>query len=82
MEAIAANGDRIPGFFIFKGVRFNENYIAHCEKGAVMSIQENGWIDADLAVGYLDHLAKDIPGGVGQDRPKLLILDPHSTHMN
>jgi hypothetical protein len=61
-------------------VRFKENYIAHCEKGAVMLVQENGWIDADLAVRYLDHLAKNIPGGVGQDRPKLLILDSHSTH--
>jgi hypothetical protein len=82
MEAIAANGDRVPGFFIFKGVRFNENFIAHCEEGAVMSVQENGWIDGDLAVEYLDHLAKNIPGGIGQDKPKLIILDPHMTHVN
>lgn len=82
MEALSAAGDRLAGYYIFKGQRYNGNYIAGCEEGAAMSMQENGWIDKDLAVGYLDHLARNIPGGVGKDKPKLLILDPHTTHVN
>jgi hypothetical protein len=82
VEAVSAACDRLPGYYIFKGQRYNGNYIAGCEEGAAMSMQENGWIDKDLAVGYVDHLARNIPGGVGKDKTKLLILDPHTTHVN
>lgn len=77
METVCADGSRLPGYFIFKGSRFSENYIVNCEEGAAMSVQENGWIDQDLAVGFLDHMRKHLGPG-----KKLLILDPHATHVN
>ena len=41
--------DHIPGFYIIKDKRMKENYvIEHCEDGASIVMQPEGWMNAFL----------------------------------
>ena len=40
LAAINANGDTIPNFYIFKGIRPRSNYLALCERGATYRMQK------------------------------------------
>ena len=44
LSCVNANGGSIPNFYILKGSYFFEDYIARCELGAVMGMQQNAWM--------------------------------------
>ena len=45
LSAVNANGEFIPNYYIFKGIRKIKNYVALCEEGAMMGTQKKGWMD-------------------------------------
>ena len=42
LTTINANGDTIPNFYIFKGIRPKSSYLALCESGATYGMQKKG----------------------------------------
>jgi hypothetical protein len=39
LVAVNAAGQAIPAFYIFRGKRFRQNYIEHCEPRATMAME-------------------------------------------
>ena len=74
-------GQRIPGFYIFKGQKQIKNYIAGCELGACMAAQPHAWMTKELFLNWLHHFAISIPGGVSTSNRHLLIFDGHGSHV-
>ena len=40
LSTVNANGESIPNYYIFKGIRKIKNYVALCEEGAMMGMQK------------------------------------------
>ena len=55
LSAINAQGEFIPNYYIFKGVRKLNNYVALCEEGAMMGTQKEGWMDTIHFMEWMDH---------------------------
>ena len=52
------------------------------ELGAVMTIQENKWIDNDIFCDWLQHFKKNVPRGINKEKKHLLVLDGQKSHVN
>jgi hypothetical protein len=83
LSCINASGYSIPGFYIFRGKRMMENYIEHCEDGASMAMQPEGWMTALLFSQWISHFIKALEsrGGVSPTTRHLLIVDGHNSHV-
>ena len=55
LSCINADGGSIPNFYILKGSYFLEDYIARCEPGAVMGMQQNVWMTRWLFESWISH---------------------------
>ena len=81
--AINANGGTIPHYYIFKGVKQIRNYVAYCEKGAMLGMQKKGWMDSTHFMEWMDFIHKlERKEGLSQSRRHLLELDGHKSHMD
>lgn len=80
---INATRECIPGFYIFCGKRIRENYLAHCEDGAMMAMQEQAWLTTTLFSHWISHFIRSLSnkGGISQERRHLLIVDGHNSHV-
>lgn len=80
---VNASGESIPGFYIFKGKRIKENYIANCEDGASMAMQPEAWMTAELFSHWTSHFIRALEsrGGVSPSNRHLLVVDGHNSHV-
>ena len=83
LTCINAAGECILGFYIFRGKRIRENYLAHCEDGVVMAMQEQAWMTTTLFSHWISHFIRSLSnkGGISQERRHLLIVDGHNSHV-
>ncbi|XP_024545273.1 uncharacterized protein LOC112351508 [Selaginella moellendorffii] len=81
LVAINAVGGRIPGFYIFKGERRMQNWIADCEVGAAFAISKKAWMTDNLWPQWLEHFVKLVLGGCLPTNHHALIVDGHRSHV-
>ena len=82
MTCINAASSHIPNLYIFKRkTKPQIDYIKHCEAGAAMTYQENGYITAKIFLEWLVHFKNNVPGGMFKENQHLLILDGHTSHV-
>ena len=48
LTVIATSGDTIPNYYVFKGARVRNKYIALFERGATMRMQKRKWMNEYL----------------------------------
>lgn len=77
---ISAAGTFIPPLLIYKGVNFIEGMLdgATVPSGTVAAFTDTGYMHENIFYMYIEHFNRKIPA----DRPVLLILDGHSSHIN
>jgi hypothetical protein len=83
LVCVNAAGRAIPSFYIFRGKRFRENYIHHCEAGATMAMQPRVWMTAYLFSAWISHFVASIgrSNGISPTQRHLLIFDGHNSHI-
>lgn len=52
---VNTSGKSIPSFYLFKGKKHLQNYIAKCESGACMAAQKHAWMMKELFLNWLYH---------------------------
>ena len=69
LTCVNAAGESIPGFYIFRGKRIRDNYLAHCEDGAVMAMQEQAWMTTTLFSHWISHFIRSLnnKGGISRE---------------
>lgn len=83
IECIRASGSVIPPLFIFKGKMLPEHlrpYLLLNQKGARLTMSENGWTTNTIGLWWLKH--HFIPNiGTRVGKYCLLVLDGHGSHL-
>ena len=74
-----ATGDWVPPLFVFPRKKNNKELMRDAPVGSIMENQKTGWMTNESFKTWLKHFIKYI--GVTKDRPALLILDGHITHV-
>ena len=84
LACINAARESIFSFYIFRGKRFQRNYIKDCEDGAAMAMQPKAWMTGLLFYCWLDHFLKHITDtwDISTTNRHLLILDGHNSHIS
>lgn len=78
MCAISASGIYVPPLFIYARKRMNAQLKRNGPPGALYCCTDNGWINENVFVQWLDHFKKFVKST--KEDPVLLLLDNHSTH--
>lgn len=78
--AISASGNTIPPMFVFPRKRFQSHFISSGPPGCVGSASPSGWMTANDFFIFLEHFIKYTR--CSKDRPVLLILDNHESHLS
>jgi hypothetical protein len=83
LSRIDASGQSIPGFYIFRGKRVMMSYIQHCEDGATMAMQPEGWMTAILFSTWISHFIESLQhkGGISLTNRHLFIVDGYNSHV-
>lgn len=83
LVCVNAAGTAIPSFYIFRGKRFRQNYIQHCEAGATMAMQPRAWMTSYLFSAWISHFVASIQRtiGISPTQRHLLVLDGHNSHV-
>ena len=64
---------------VFPGIRFRYNPLEGCVEGAYFGRSDSGWMVTELFYGWLaNHFIKHITS----ERPVLLLVDGHTTHID
>ncbi|XP_069133297.1 uncharacterized protein [Argopecten irradians] len=79
MACFNAVGDYLPLFIVYPGQRFCDTGL-EAFPGAIYALSENGWMDQDLFVSFLEHFYMFVDD-VNIEEPVILFIDGHSTHM-
>ena len=78
--AVNAVGNTVPPFFIFPRVHFKDHFLNGSPTGSSGSANPSGWMKAEDFLLYVHHFhahTKSSP-----EKPCLLILDNHSSHLS
>ena len=76
--AVNAAGTYLPPMMIFKRKRMSQLLLKGTPHGTIGGVSENGWIESDLFVKWLEHFVHHVQPSV--DRKVLLVLDGHASH--
>ena len=77
---INAAGNSIPPFMIFPRVHFKERMLNGAPPGTAGAAHQSGWMTAENFVLYMRHFIRF--SKCSKERPTLLILDNHDTHLS
>lgn len=80
IAAVNATGNSIPPLFVFPRVNFKPFMLNGAPSGSIGSANPSGWSNDVIFVHFLHHFIKHVRPSV--DRPVLLLLDNHETHVN
>ncbi|XP_074096377.1 uncharacterized protein LOC141525711 [Cotesia typhae] len=78
--SFSASGKYIPPYFIFKRKRMNANLLRGGDSNMVAAVSDSGWINENLFVEWLHHFISHAKPT--SDKPILLILDNHESHIS
>lgn len=70
---VNAASHAIPSYYIFKGNRFNANYIQDSEPGAAIAMQRKAWMTRQTFQAWLDHSKNAIMQDMGFENRHSLI---------
>jgi len=73
-----ASGNFVPPLMIFKRKRMCDRLIKGAPAGTIGVVSENGSIDRDIFVQYLQHFARHVQPS--EANPVLLVFDGHVSH--
>ncbi|EFX63377.1 hypothetical protein DAPPUDRAFT_67142, partial [Daphnia pulex] len=78
--AVSSYGNSIPPFFVFPRVNFKNHFLAGGPLGCDGTANKSGWMnDASMDL-WIKHFIKYVRPS--KERPVLLLLDNHSSHMS
>ncbi|XP_041475762.1 uncharacterized protein LOC121424221 [Lytechinus variegatus] len=77
--AVSASGNSIPPMLVFPRVNFREHFIANGPPGCCGSANPSGWMKEDDFLKFLKHFQEVTR--CTKDRPVLLLLDNHESHV-
>lgn len=75
-----ALGNTVPPMMIFPRVRFKEAMLNGAPPGTIGGANASGWSNADKFLDYLNHFIRFVKPS--KERPVLLILDNHDSHLS
>ena len=78
--AASAWGNTIPPFFIFPRVHFKDFLLDQAPPGSAGSANKSGWMQEDTFLLYMKHFVRH--ARCTQERPSLLLLDNHASHLS
>jgi hypothetical protein len=83
LSCINAAGEKVPNFYIFKGMRMRRNFLELADDGDTMAMQPQAWMTAFLFDAWISHFigALGKRGGISPSNRHLLILDGHCSHV-
>jgi hypothetical protein len=77
--AVSASGNSIPPFLVFPRKNYRGYFIANGPEGSAVSGNKSGWMTGDDFLLFMEHFIKYTR--VTKDRPALLLLDNHQSHL-
>jgi hypothetical protein len=78
-----ALGNYIPPYFVFKGKRFNPDFMKGASPGSQAVMSDSGWSNSSIFRGYLEtHFLPHVRRGCNDKQPVLLIFDGHTSHIS
>ncbi|MEW8547694.1 MAG: hypothetical protein AB2693_29655 [Candidatus Thiodiazotropha sp.] len=80
MAAVSATGHYIPPMLVYPGQRFTYNPLEGFEEAA-MGRSDSGWMDSELFCNWLTTVFIPAVNARSVQRPILLFIDGHSTHV-
>lgn len=78
--AVSATGGFIPPLFIFPRVHYKEHFLRNGPVGSIGACNPSGWINEEHFCKFLQHFVKMTK--CTRDKPCLLILDNHNSHLS
>ena len=78
--AVSAIGNSIPPFIVFPRVHFYDRFVSNGPTGSNGAANPSGWMTEDIFVLFLKHFVHY--ARCTKERPCLLILDNHESHLS
>lgn len=78
--AVSATGNSVPPFFVFPRVNYREHFLANGPPGAIGTANPSGWMKKEHFLEFAKHFVKHV--GCSKERPVLLLLDNHDSHLS
>ena len=78
--AVSAIGNSIPPFFVFLRAQFYDHFLVTGPTGSNGAAKPSGWMTEEIFVLHLKHFVKF--ARCTKERPCLLILDNHVSHLS
>lgn len=77
---VSASGAGIPPYFVFPRVQFREHFLTGAPTGSSGGAHISGWMRDEQFLHFLQHLVRQT--GCSADKPCLLLLDVHVSHLS
>jgi len=78
--AISAIGNNTPPFFVFPRVHYKDHFVANGPPGSNGSANPSGWMQEKDFILFLKHFHNHVKSTT--ERPILLLLDNHGSHLS
>lgn len=78
--AVSAGGNSVPPFFIFPRVHYKDHFLRDGPQGSVGNANPSGWMKEENFVTFMKHFVNNVK--CSKDRPVLLLLDNHESHLS
>jgi hypothetical protein len=78
--AVTASGNSIPPFFVFPRNNLRDYSIANGPEGGVGSANKSEWMTGNYFIFFMEHFIKNT--WVKKDKPTLLLLSNHQSHIS
>lgn len=78
--AVSASGNSIPPFFVFPRKNYRDYFISNGPDGCAGSANKSGWMTGTDFKMFMEHFIKHTR--VSKEKPVLLLLDNHQSHLN
>jgi len=78
--AISAIGNNTPPFFVFHRVHYKDHFVANGPPGSNGSANPSGWMQEKDFILFLKHFHNHVKSTT--ERPVLLLLDNHGSHLS
>lgn len=78
--AVSAGGNSVPPFFVFPRVHYKEHFIRDGPQGCMGSANPSGWMKEENFILFMRHFVNNVK--CSKDRPVLLLLDNHESHLS
>ncbi|CAM1313489.1 Uncharacterised protein g6278 [Pycnogonum litorale] len=77
--AVSATGNTVPPLFIFPRVNYRDHFVANGPTGCAGWATPSGWMDKPTFKRFMEHFVKHVRPS--KEKPVLLILDNHDSHL-